>query len=343
MSVRVGVVGLGMMGLTHLDSYARLQDVEVVALADRDTDRLSGTIRAQGNIEGQAEGGFDFDKPKKYTDAAELIADPDVDAVDICLPTPAHLPFGLMALDAGKHLLVEKPLARTSEDAIQLMEAAEASDRIAMPALCMRFWPGWREIKETIADNRYGRLLAATFRRVTSHPHGPFYADGKANGGAALDLHIHDADFVQYLFGTPKSVSSIGYASKTGEIDHIVTQYQVEEVPVVTAEGSWAMSEGFVFRMQYTLNFDKATLSYDSVLDDPLTLARDGEVCPIGITRDGLGYDHELAYFIDCVKQGRKPQHVTMQDAANAIRLIEAEIESIKTGRSVTLDQTPAD
>ena len=188
MAIRVGVVGLGMMGLTHLDAYAKQDGVEVVALADRDADRLSGKARAGGNIEGTAEGGFDFSKARGYTDAADLIADPDLDVVDICLPTPAHLPFGLKVLEAGKHLLIEKPLARTSVDAIKLAEAAEASDKVAMPAMCMRFWPGWTWLKKAIDEKPYGQVLSASFRRVAPHPQGPFYADGQANGGAAVKL-----------------------------------------------------------------------------------------------------------------------------------------------------------
>lgn len=337
MAIQVGVVGLGMMGLTHLDAYAKLDGVEVVALADRDTDRLAGKSLAAGNIEGTAEGGFDFDRAKKYTDAAELIADPEIDAVDICLPTPAHVPFGLKTLEAGKHLLIEKPLARNYADAMKLVEAAEASDKIAMPAMCMRFWPGWTWLKKTIDEQTYGKVLGITFRRVASHPHGPFYADGKANGGAALDLHIHDSDFIQHLFGMPKSVMSVGYSSQTDEVDHIVTQYELDGVGLVNAEGSWAMAEGFDFRMQYMVNFEKATASFDSSADDALVLSEDGETKPVELIA-GMGYDFEIAYFLDCIRNNYKPKTVTMRDAAEAVRLIEAEVQSVRSGGRVTLD-----
>ena len=337
MSIKVGVVGLGMMGLTHLDVYAKLDGVEVVALADRDEDRLNGRAKADGNIKGQAEGGFDYDSVRKYTDAAELIADPDIDVVDICLPTPAHVPFGIKALEAGKHLLTEKPLARSYEDAMKLVNAANASDKIAMTAMCMRFWPGWTWLKEAIADQRHGKLLSLSFRRVASHPKGPFYLDGDASGGAALDLHIHDADFIQFLFGTPKSVSSVGYSSKTNAVDHIATRYDVGIDALVRAEGSWAMAEGFAFRMQYIANFENATAEFDSSADNALVVAQDGESKPIELEA-GMGYDHEIAYFLDCVRNNKQPQIVTMQDAANAVRLIEAELESVRSGSPVSLD-----
>lgn len=328
---------MGMMGLTHLDAYAKLEGVEVVALADRDEDRLNGKAKADGNIEGQAEGGFDYDSVRKYTDAFELIADPDLDVVDICLPTPAHVPFGIKVLEAGKHLLTEKPLARSYDDAMKLVDAAETSDKIAMCAMCMRFWPGWTWLKESIDDQRFGKLLSLSFRRLASHPQGPFYQDGDANGGAALDLHIHDADFVQFLFGLPKSVSSVGYSSKTTEVDHISTRYDVGTDALVRAEGSWAMADGYAFCMQYSANFEKASAEFDSNSDQPLKLYQDGQANPVELP-EGMGYDHEIAYFLDCVKNNRQPQIVTMQDAANAVRLIEAEVESVRSGTTITLD-----
>lgn len=325
-----------MMGLTHLDAYGKLDGVEVVALADRDEDRLSGKTKAGGNIEGQAEGGFDYASVRAYTDAAELIADPDIDVVDICLPTPAHVLFGLKALEAGKHLLLEKPVARSYADAMKLVEAAEASDKIAMPAMCMRFWPGWTWLKEAIDEHRYGKVLSASFRRVASHPQGPFYADGKSNGGAALDLHIHDSDFIQFLFGMPTSVDSVGYSSVTEEVDHISTRYAVDGVPLVRAEGSWAMADGFSFRMQYIVNFEKATAEFDSSAEDALKLSEGGESKAIEID-PAMGYDHEIAYFLDCVKNNRKPTTVTMRDAAEAVRLVEAEVQSVRSGGAVSL------
>lgn len=336
MAIKVGVIGLGFMGQTHLDAYARQQGVEVVAIADRDPARLQGNQQAAGNIAGANAGGFDYSKAKKYTDAVELIADPSVDAVDICLPTPGHVLFGLKAIEAGKHLLLEKPVARTYADAMKLVAASEASDKIVMPAMCMRFWPGWTWLKKVIDEKTYGKVLGATFRRVASHPQGPFYADGAQNGGAALDLHLHDADFIQFLFGMPKSVTSVGYSSKTSEVDHLLTQYQVDGVPLVTAEGSWAMANGFAFRMQYLVNFEHATALFDSSGHDKLRLSKDGETKAIEL-EEGMGYDHEIAYFLDCIRQGSKPTRVTMRDGAEAIRLVEAEVKSVRSGAKVSV------
>jgi predicted dehydrogenase len=135
----------------------------------------------------------------------ELIADPSVQVVDICLPATLHLPYALAAREAGKHVLVEKPLARTFAVAKRIADAAERTRGFSMPAMCMRFWPGWTWLKQVIDDKAYGSVRYAHFHRVASRHGGRFDADGQASGGAVLDLHIHDADFILWCFGVPSS------------------------------------------------------------------------------------------------------------------------------------------
>ncbi len=336
--INVGVIGLGMMGNTHLDVYANLEGVKVVAVADRDPKRLAGEDRAGGNIEGQAQGGFDLQSVARYAEGDELIADPSVQVIDLCAPTPAHLALGEAALASGKHLLIEKPLARTAADAKRLADAADQAAGLAMPAMCMRFWPGWTWLKRVIDEQAYGRVLAATFRRVAQHPGGPFYENGDACGGAILDLHIHDTDFIQHCFGPPRRVFSRGYSKITNTVDHVVTQYEYDGVPLVTAEGGWAMADGFGFSMRYTVNFERATAVFDLAAEHPLTLHEPGkEAQPIEL-EPGMGYAHEIAYFLDCVRKGEAPSVVTMRDAARAVRIIEAEAQSIASGEPVTFE-----
>lgn len=332
--INVGVIGMGMMGLTHLDAYAKRDDVKVIAISDRDPDRLSGKVKAQGNVEGQAQGGFDFSKPRKYEEGGDLIKDEEVDVVDICLPTHLHVEYARAAMKAGKHVLVEKPLARTSEDAAKLAAAAKRAKGITMCAMCMRFWPGWSWLKQAIDDRTYGRVYSAQFRRVASHPGGGFYSNGDLSGGAILDLHIHDTDFVHFLFGIPKAVTSVGYSKITTAVDHLVTQYHYEDVPLVVAEGGWAMADKFPFGMTYTINFERATAVYQAG-DKPLTLYEYGKE-PRAVDLDSrMGYDIEIDYFIECIKKGTKPRTVTLTDAANTIAIIEAEEKSVRTGKSV--------
>jgi predicted dehydrogenase len=334
--VRVGVVGLGMMGLTHLDVYGARKDVRVIAIGDADPDRLSGKTRAVGNVQGQAQGGFDYAAVRKYSDAAALIADPEVDVVDICLPTALHHRFALAALKAGKHVLVEKPLARTAESAFEIASAAKRSKGICMCALCIRFWPGWSWLKDAIGAGTYGKVRAAKFRRVATHPGGPYYSDGKASGGAALDLHIHDTDFVHYLFGMPRAVFSRGYSQVSGAIDHLSTQYIFDDVPLVEAEGGWVMSPSFPFTMQYTVNFERATAVYDLASPQPLKIYRGGKEDPVAL-EPGMGYAIEIDYFLDCIGRGTPPARATLESAAGSVKIVEAEVESVRVGKPVEI------
>ncbi|BAM03068.1 Gfo/Idh/MocA family protein [Phycisphaera mikurensis] len=347
--LRIGVVGLGSMGLTHLQAYSAYPDAVVAAVADRDPRRLScragdgGGGGGGGNIEGQGGGVVPADAAR-YVDADELISEADLDVTDICLPTPLHERFGLAAMAAGRHVLIEKPLARDAAAADRMADAADRSPTRSMAGMCMRFWPGWVELRQAVRDGRYGRVLAATFRRVTSHPQGPFYADGSANGGALLDLHVHDADFVRWTFGEPDAVESVGYARDTDEIDHVTTRYHYAGGPVVIAEGCWSMASGFGFEMRYCVNLEHATLDFDLGRDPAFRcITRDGaSAAPIPAVDGGTGYGPQLRYFLDCIRRGRPADRVTLRDAAASVRLVEAEAESIRTGSRVTLARREA-
>ena len=336
--VRVGVVGLGMMGLTHLDVYRQLPNVELAAICDADPKRLSGEVHAMGNIEGQSQVTVAAlpDSVKRCSDIAEVIGASDIDVVDICLPTDAHRRFGVEVLKAGQHLIIEKPLARSSNEAAELAAAADDAKGMAFVGHCLRFWPGWSWLKEAISAGTYGKTLGASFRRVVNHPGGPFYSDGDRSGGAALDLHIHDTDFVQYLFGMPKAVTSFGYSKVTNQPDHILTHYHYEDVPMVTAEGSWAMADGFIFNMGFTVNFENATAVFDSSKEQPLTLFQNGEAETVEVDSK-MGYDFELEYFIKCIESGEPPTVVTIRDAVNTVKIVEAEVASVNQGQTVKL------
>jgi predicted dehydrogenase len=340
--IRVGVIGLGMMGLTHLDVYSQRDDVKVVAISDRLPDRLSGRSRAEGNVEGQAKGTFDHSSARQYSEGRDLIADREIDLIDICLTTPDHLEYGKLVLDSGRHLMVEKPLARTASEAFALAEAAEKSDRMSFCGMCMRFWPGWTWLKRAVEEERYGRVLAAHFRRVASHPDRPFYSSGELSGGAILDLHIHDTDFVQYLFGVPDEVYSTGYAKITDRPDHVITHYRYGDKSspaLVIAEGGWAMAKGFGFQMQFNVNFERATATFDISRKNPLMLYEpDVEPHPVEV-EPGMGYEHEIDYMLRCIQENRRPQAVTLRDAAMAVRIVEAEAESLRRGAAVRVER----
>lgn len=334
----IGIIGLGFMGRVHYDTYSRLPEAQVVAVCDADPKRAAGDLSdTWGNVDKGATRQLPMERIKGTCDPLELFANGDVEIIDICLPTPAHVEMATAALATGKHVLCEKPLARSSADARTIATAAASARGLFMPAMCMRFWPEWEWLKQAVDDGRYGRVLSAAFRRVGSTPAG-WFRNGQLSGGAILDLHVHDTDFVYHLFGRPTSVYSTGHVGRSGEIDHVVTQYRYESGPAsVSAEGSWSASEGFGFRMQYTVHFERATADFDfGRKSGALAVYGDGKAQPVEVpARDG--YAGELAYFIDCVRAGRRPTRVTAEDAVAGLEIVEAEKRSIETARRVAL------
>ena len=147
---------------------------------------------------------------------------------------------------------------------------------------------------------------------------------------------MHDVDFVYHLFGLPKAVSSRGYSKDTGEIDHVSTQYLYDGGPtLVTAEGAWGMADGFGFRMQFNVNFDRATAEFEFGRETPLVVYADGKTQKIEPTHNG--YVGEMRYLVGCIGKGERPTRVTAEDAVTGLRIIEAERQSALTGQRVEL------
>lgn len=333
--VRVGVIGLGMMGQTHLDVYAGMPDVEVVAIADANAQRLYGEVQATGNIAGQAKGGHCLSHVKRYADGLALIADASVDLVDVCVGTHLHLPMAKAALAEDKHLFIEKPMARSAAEAKQLYALAQGSSKQVMVGMCLRYWPAWQWLKQAIDDGVYGPLQSLHCQRLSAFPGGEFYSSGKQCGGALLDMHVHDTDFIRHCIGRPKAVFSRGYTGASGAIDHVLTQYLFDSAEhgslIVSAEGGWSMAEGFAFDMTYRANFAGATVEYYFDGEDRIRLCHEGQSKAIEVAV-GMGYQYELEHLIDNIKKARKVDLNSLQEAVDAMLIIEAEQASVNSG-----------
>jgi predicted dehydrogenase len=327
------------MGMTHLDAYSRLPDVRVVAVADQKFATPGATVGRAGNIAGQSSGGFDLDSVKKYVEAIELINDPEVQAVDICAPTSSHKELALLAIKAGKSVFVEKPLARTSTDAREIAEAAAKAGVVLMPAHCMRFWPGWDWLKAAMNDKRFGAVQSASFVRLGSKPPTPFYNDGVASGGSHLDLHIHDTDFVLFLFGMPDAVTSFGRIGESGAVEHTVTRYHFGDTDaLVTSEGAWTRdAEKRPFEMRYTVVFERATVVYNLGADPVMRVYQADKEPEAVLLSSDLGYALEVAEFARCAAARQNSPVVNGIDGYRALEIIEAELRSIETGQTFYL------
>jgi predicted dehydrogenase len=339
-TVNVGVIGLGFMGMVHIKSYRNIPGAKLMAVSDAFKKPVDGVLPGVGgNITDGDSLHLDPDT-KFHQNWEDLIADPAVDLVDICVPTSDHVKLSLAALRAGKHVVCEKPMARTSAQCREIVDAAAHSAGCFMPAMCMRFWPGWDWLKAAISNETHGRVLAARFRRVSSPPgwsRGTYFKGGES-GGALLDLHIHDTDFVQFCFGRPKSVFTTGCTRFSGALDHVVTTYQVDGGAVVTAEGSWIMNEGFPFTMKYTVNFERATADFDiSRGAEALKLYEEGKPPAVVKLDAGDGYTAELRHLVESIQNGVRPDIVTALDGLSAVEICEAEEKSAQSGQVVSL------
>src|SRR5688500_4551953 len=149
--MKIGIIGLGMMGRTHYEAYQSIPDAQVVAVADHDPKRAAGELSGTaGNVLKEVITHLPMDKIRGTTNALDLINMSDIDVVDVCVPTTRHVEVAIEAIKAGKHVLCEKPLARTSADAEKIAAAARSGKGIFMPAMCMRFWPQWSWLKKAV-------------------------------------------------------------------------------------------------------------------------------------------------------------------------------------------------
>lgn len=338
-NVNVAVVGLGFMGVTHLRAYLTIPSARIVSVCDAVRLPVGGVLQG---VAGNIKKSDDIDlgpRVKVCRKLEEVLADPEVQVVDLCTPTPMHAQQAIAALKAGKHVLCEKPLARTSAEAREVLKVAESSPGFLMPAMCMRFWPGWSQIRQSVQKGAYGNMLAARFRRVSERPgwsRQGTYSGGMDLGGALFDLHIHDTDFVHYLCGRPAAVFSTGVTDALGSIDHVITQYIYPGGPAVYAEGNWLQTTGF--NMAFTIHCERATLDFDFTRGaDAMQISEPGQPTRAVHYDETDGYNAEIRFFVECVAARRRPAVVTARDGMIALEICEAEEKSLRSGSVVKL------
>ena len=337
--LRIGIVGLGFMGKMHFRCYNSLNNVEIIAICDADTSRLQDTSGVAGNISG-AEDDLDLRNIALYSDLSKMLAEGELDALSIASPTFLHASQTIEALNAGVHVFCEKPMALNSGDCREMAEVAKQSGKTLQIGHCIRFWPEYVQAKEIIDSQKYGKVLAATFQRLSLTPTWSWdncFLDGERSGGAMLDLHIHDADYVHYVFGMPKEVFSRGVMGPSGEFDHTVTQYLYGSDCVITAEGGWIMAPGFGFEMSFKIMLEKATLVYSSAQEPTFrTFPIDGETI-IPEIPSGDGYSFEIQHFVDILSGKVVPSIITPEQSGDSVKIIEAEKESIRNNDKISL------
>ncbi len=257
-----------------------------------------------------------------------MLRDDDVGLVVVATPTPLHIEMAIRALEAGKHVFVEKPLALTEREIKPLAECAERyPEQRCMPAHVIRFWPGWIDLVERVRDRRHGRVQSATFRRLGSMPgwNHEFYGNTSQSGGALVDLHLHDVDFILHCFGEPSSVHAVG------NLMHVTGSYTFKDGPDhVAAEAAWDQQPGAGFRMSFIINFERATMVFDSSERTPLRIIEGERVTTVESSVSD-GYEPELHALIKSIVEPT-PCPVTINDALRAARVIDRERDILLRG-----------
>ncbi len=301
------------MGAVHLSAYSKIPDAKVAAVCSESERSLSGDLNLVGGNLNRDLGKFDFSGVKQYRHWRELVLDPDLDIVDICLPTDLHPTVSIAALAAGKHVLCEKPMALTSGDCDRMIAAAQENNRILMIAQVLRFWPEYVALRDFVAERQFGAVQSATFVRQCGLPDWSKWLPVAArSGGAVVDLLVHDIDQAISLFGMPQRVA----AKALGEVDALTATLLYPNGPEVRIQGGWFLP-GAPLQMSFQVRAERAEMELTA---DGLILSdQAGERKKVETSGDG--YEAEISYFMDCVRGGKPPQRCMPQDSARAVKL----------------------
>ncbi len=335
------------MGMIHYLSYQKVRSAKVVALCEKIQKRLDGDWRdIKGNF-GPAGKKMDLKGIATYGDLDDLLADPNIDVVDICLPPRLHPDVTIRALKAGKHVFCEKPIALTAKDARRMVATAEKVDRILMIGHVLPMFPEYGKAYQLIQSGKYGRLLGGSFKRVISDPLWiPNFFDPGAFGGPMFDLHIHDAHFIRLACGMPDSLFTTG--RMRGEVaEHFTTQFVYEGSDLaVTATSGVIYQQGRAFTHAFEIHLERATLLFDfAVINDKpdlltafTVLDSKGKVSrpKLGGSGDPLeAFEHELKEVARAVQADKASPILDGQLARDAVVLCQKQTQSLQIGRAV--------
>jgi predicted dehydrogenase len=338
--IRIGIIGIGFMGMIHYLAARRLRGARVAAVCSRDPKKLAGDWRGiRGNFGPPGEV-MDLSRVERYPDLDTLLADPDIDLVDICLPTNLHGPAALAALRAGKHALVEKAIALDAREADAMVKAARQAGRLLMVAHVLPFVPEFGFALDIVRGGRLGRLLGAHFKRVISRPDwSADIADAAKTGGPAVDLHVHDTHFIGLLCGVPPRVFSSG-VEEGDAVVYLTTQYLYGDGgPAVSCSSGAVAQPARPFVHGYEIYLEKATLVFESGVTPLTVLGADGKSRQPKLKAAGelAGFTAELQRAADAVAAGKEPEFLSGQLARDALVLCHRECQSVRTGKPVAV------
>jgi UDP-N-acetylglucosamine 3-dehydrogenase len=333
--LRVGVLGAGFMGSTHARAYHALPGVEVAGIYAHSGQRAAPLAEELATT---------------WTDdLRDLLDDASVEAIDVCLPTPEHRAAAEAALDAGKHVLLEKPLALTAADADALVERAAQTDRVFMVAHVLRFWPEYVELQRRVAGGELGRPRSGFASRRQPFPAwSALFARSDLTGGAVIDMMIHDYDALNWVFGAPRAVTAHGERNpRSGGWDQVQVLIDYDGASALV-DGGMTMPESYPFSSRLEVLCERGALEYHfraggrsvemgSGVNDLTLYPNEGD--PVRLTPEQQDpYAAEVAYFVECVTSGTPAARATPADARLALRVALAARASLeRDGETVVL------
>lgn len=334
--IKVAIVGAGVMGGVHAGAYQNLNKARLIATVDIDLEKARLLA--------------DKYKAAAYSSMEELLNQEDIDVIDICLPTFLHKEYTIKAANAGKHILCEKPFALTLQQADKMIEAVKKANVKFMVAHVLRFRPQYIALKEVIDSGKLGRLLMVSAGRICERPPwSKWFAEPQLSGGAVIDLHIHDLDFISWLCGRPISIYAAGIKSNMEAWDHIVSIVKYENGVEAFAEASFLMPKGYPFIMNLRVLCERGCAEFISrsggnvdrrkQVENQLVIFKGGEPPKYPKITEEDGYFAEIEYFIECVKYDRELVIIVSEEARFALELALAARHSAETGKIIKLSE----
>lgn len=321
--LKIGLIGCGGIGAVHARCWMLLKDeVQIVAIADKDTERAAKYATESG--------------AKIYADGYKLLENENLDVVDICVPTFLHAEYVIKAMHYVKNIIVEKPICLKEEEAEKILEAQMMTGALVQVAHVVRFTDPYIFLKDIVKSEKYGKVVAGMFSRISPRPVWMLgHDDIEKTGTMYLDMHIHDVDYIRYLMGEPDEVSSWDVRDEEGIIQHIWSAFRFGETMLV-AEGSWDYPIEFPFSAKFRVRLEKAAVVLDEI--GKLTVyPEDGdrytpclqpqELMDLGINVSDIGpYLNEIKYFVEMIKSGNRSGVASVNEAIASFRLIKSKL-----------------
>jgi len=326
--LKIGLIGCGFMGGMHAACYNAIEGAQIVAVADVRREKAE-----------EIANGKDIEI---YATGMDLIANADVDVIDICLPTYLHTEHAVAAMKKVKNVFIEKPVCMTPEEGELLLATEKETGAKVQVGQVIRSWDEYVWLKEQIDKKAYGEIKTASFRRLSSYPTWAWDGwlhDTKRSGSMALDLHIHDVDFMRYILGEPDSFISKEARNDDGAIEHILTAFSYGDI-MVSVEGCWSYPASFPFTADFVVEFEKATVVNNAsglnvycadgnTEKIELTPTFEGDNSIGGNISSLGGYYNELKYFVDKITAGEELCVAPLCEGVKSVELVLSEIASV--------------